>query len=114
CYRCSRSSFVLCILLCRVFHLLLALLSFPPRRSSDLARGLVRLVGGYCNCSDSGPALDLRGGASPGGRPADSDHHFDHLGGSPADRKSTRLNSSHGSISYAVFCLKTKQKSTHE
>src|SRR5207245_11731490 len=25
--------------------------------------------------------------------------------GSPEDRKSTRLNSSHGSISYAVFCL---------
>src|SRR5207245_4986627 len=25
------------------------------------------------------------------------------------DRKSTRLNSSHGSISYAVFCLKKKQ-----
>src|SRR5207245_6553151 len=25
-----------------------------------------------------------------------------------SDRKSTRLNSSHGSISYAVFCLKTK------
>src|SRR5689334_24442579 len=25
---------------------------------------------------------------------------------SPADRKSTRLNSSHSSISYAVFCLK--------
>src|SRR3989337_4534236 len=25
------------------------------------------------------------------------------------DRKSTRLNSSHGSISYAVFCLKTKK-----
>src|SRR6266542_5056243 len=25
-----------------------------------------------------------------------------------ADRKSTRLNSSHGSISYAVFCLKKK------
>src|SRR3989337_3383869 len=24
----------------------------------------------------------------------------------PPDRKSTRLNSSHGSISYAVFCLK--------
>src|SRR5207245_6192755 len=29
------------------------------------------------------------------------------------DRKSTRLNSSHGSISYAVFCLKKKKKSTH-
>src|SRR2546429_7217469 len=29
-----------------------------------------------------------------------------------ADRKSTRLNSSHGYISYAVFCLKKKKKST--
>src|SRR3989337_2196919 len=29
-----------------------------------------------------------------------------------ADRKSTRLNSSHGSISYAVFCLK-KKNDTH-
>src|SRR5207245_10022698 len=27
----------------------------------------------------------------------------------PLDRKSTRLNSSHGSISYAVFCLKKKK-----
>src|SRR3712207_8720358 len=26
----------------------------------------------------------------------------------PADRKSTRLNSSHANISYAVFCLKQK------
>src|SRR5256884_4561233 len=30
----------------------------------------------------------------------------------PADRKSTRLNSSHGYISYAVFCLK-KKKNKH-
>src|SRR2546429_4951274 len=30
------------------------------------------------------------------------------------DRKSTRLNSSHGYISYAVFCLKKKKKSTHQ
>src|SRR4051812_49879105 len=29
------------------------------------------------------------------------------------DRKSTRLNSSHMSISYAVFCLKKKKKHTH-
>src|SRR5437899_6520803 len=29
---------------------------------------------------------------------------------SPADRKSTRLNSSHLGISYAVFCLKKKKK----
>src|SRR5207245_6068589 len=28
------------------------------------------------------------------------------------DRKSTRLNSSHGSISYAVFCLKKKKQPT--
>src|SRR2546429_2122229 len=28
----------------------------------------------------------------------------------PQDRKSTRLNSSHGYISYAVFCLKKKTK----
>src|SRR5689334_23659249 len=28
------------------------------------------------------------------------------------DRKSTRLNSSHSSISYAVFCLKKKKSST--
>src|SRR2546429_1265224 len=28
------------------------------------------------------------------------------------DRKSTRLNSSHGYISYAVFCLKKKKKSS--
>src|SRR5580765_2210303 len=31
-------------------------------------------------------------------------------GGSLRDRKSTRLNSSHPSISYAVFCLKKKRK----
>src|SRR2546422_7030556 len=30
--------------------------------------------------------------------------------GSSLDRKSTRLNSSHGYISYAVFCLKKKKR----
>src|SRR5256885_2580966 len=30
------------------------------------------------------------------------------------DRKSTRLNSSHLVISYAVFCLKKKKKTTHD
>src|SRR3712207_7628823 len=40
--------------------------------------------------------------------------HRDHQDGGaddeqrPADRKSTRLNSSHANISYAVFCLKKK------
>src|SRR2546429_8939331 len=33
-------------------------------------------------------------------------------GRSRLDRKSTRLNSSHGYISYAVFCLKKKKKTT--
>src|SRR5256885_13671529 len=32
-----------------------------------------------------------------------------HLRGPPGDRKSTRLNSSHLVISYAVFCLKKKK-----
>src|SRR2546427_6600436 len=43
------------------------------------------------------------------GAPADDGrvHHRDRGG---ADRKSTRLNSSHSQISYAVFCLKKKKK----
>src|SRR2546427_7422029 len=32
-----------------------------------------------------------------------------HLRGADQDRKSTRLNSSHSQISYAVFCLKKKK-----
>src|SRR5438445_5753918 len=32
------------------------------------------------------------------------------FGGRTSDRKSTRLNSSHANISYAVFCLKKKKK----
>src|SRR5688572_32454186 len=42
------------------------------------------------------------GDAAPVGRR----HHRDDQG----DRKSTRLNSSHSQISYAVFCLKKKKK----
>src|SRR3712207_7961131 len=34
------------------------------------------------------------------------------VGFNPEDRKSTRLNSSHANISYAVFCLKKKKKNT--
>src|SRR2546422_1218020 len=36
-------------------------------------------------------------------------HRLPHRSG-PRDRKSTRLNSSHGYISYAVFCLKKKKE----
>src|SRR5690606_40698601 len=41
-----------------------------------------------------------------------ADHGADQFGdaAAPADRKSTRLNSSHVKISYAVFCLKKKTK----
>src|SRR2546430_13206284 len=33
--------------------------------------------------------------------------------GRSGDRKSTRLNSSHSQISYAVFCLKKKKQTSH-
>src|SRR2546430_12656653 len=36
--------------------------------------------------------------------------HPARLAGAVRDRKSTRLNSSHSQISYAVFCLKKKKK----
>src|SRR5438132_6955130 len=49
------------------------------------------------------PRVGRGGSAAPGGRRA---------GG--ADRKSTRLNSSHTVISYAVFCLKKKNKSMED
>src|SRR3989475_1758208 len=45
----------------------------------------------------------LRGGATD-----------DELATPRRDRKSTRLNSSHSQISYAVFCLKKKKKNQHE
>src|SRR2546427_4314255 len=40
----------------------------------------------------------------------DPDAQSDHRGDVQQDRKSTRLNSSHSQISYAVFCLKKKKK----
>src|SRR2546430_12291730 len=47
---------------------------------------------------------------APRGRVAEGRHPELPLQGSaPEDRKSTRLNSSHSQISYAVFCLKKKK-----
>src|SRR2546430_7633834 len=42
-------------------------------------------------------------------------HPYVHMreGAAQRDRKSTRLNSSHSQISYAVFCLKKKKTLTH-
>src|SRR3712207_8146027 len=39
---------------------------------------------------------------------------LDPAAGEAEDRKSTRLNSSHANISYAVFCLKKKKHKTKE
>src|SRR2546429_7231934 len=52
---------------------------------------------------------------SPAAVPAPKKSRFLPVLGLPAsgDRKSTRLNSSHGYISYAVFCLKKKNKNEH-
>src|SRR5256885_10929556 len=67
---------------------------------------------------------DLGGGA-PGRPVPDGPHHRQAAGAlahrrddaprdrARPDRKSTRLNSSHLVISYAVFCLKKKQNSSH-
>src|SRR5439155_9464516 len=55
---------------------------------------------------------DSRGECATGGRPHDrGGRRRAHRGHEQElDRKSTRLNSSHVAISYAVFCLKKKKK----
>src|SRR5687768_17703264 len=50
----------------------------------------------------------FRSGRRDGGV-GDGRDHRRRRGGQRGDRKSTRLNSSHGYISYAVFCLKKKK-----
>src|SRR2546422_6598797 len=53
---------------------------------------------------------DAEAAGEPRGQ-GQADARRDHLGPyRERDRKSTRLNSSHGYISYAVFCLKKKKK----
>src|SRR5436309_11389685 len=68
------------------------LLSFPTRRSSDLARFSSAPV--PRRPTHDGTALRRCSRGLGGGE----------------DRKSTRLNSSHVKISYAVFCLKKKSQ----
>src|SRR5437867_6979125 len=53
-------------------------------------------------------SADRRARPACGGRHVYRTRHDD--GDLHADRKSTRLNSSHRTISYAVFCLKKKMK----
>src|SRR5205807_9789897 len=64
-----------------------------PRRSADALADAV---------PDAGEQQLPGGGQEAGQRAGD--------GGQGVDRKSTRLNSSHLVISYAVFCLKKKKK----
>src|SRR5207245_7266260 len=91
----------------------------PTRRSSDLVPMQVHLDSGRCSVSRNGAAAGLEGAAVLGGRLLLAFDRCEIHGRRivavaslrPAaapfretDRKSTRLNSSHGSSSYAVFC----------
>src|SRR5207245_9947343 len=91
--------------------------SFPTRRSSDLKTG--RRTGGlavdwarYCKVIATdlakSVAITLQYGSVRWWPIVRIGHQSRRLGTS-LDRKSTRLNSSHGSISYAVICLKKKK-----
>src|SRR2546422_8179250 len=77
----------------------------------------VRAVGSYYLVIDSSPMSDLNSDNSGWWRGPSRIFPRWIRGGKPLrncrlprDRKSTRLNSSHGYISYAVFCLKKKNK----
>src|SRR2546422_6729549 len=70
------------------------------RRQDDAVSDARRAGGPRCRKGESAARRD-RGLPAAGG---------DRYGGDVGDRKSTRLNSSHGYISYAVFCLKKKKK----
>src|SRR5687768_17811184 len=77
----------------------LELHSFPTRRSSDL-----EVINAGVSGDTSAGGLRRLDWALEG----DTAILVVALGGNDGDRKSTRLNSSHGYISYAVFCLKKK------
>src|SRR3712207_7500218 len=69
--------------------------------------------------SDHHPGVDLGGqvlgrslsGGFAGEGDVEAEREPGRGGGRAGDRKSTRLNSSHANISYAVFCLKKKNNS---
>src|SRR5947209_14711513 len=73
---------------------------FPYTTLFRSSRALVR--GGRAHTRRPDREVDAGGCAQP-----PDGHHRAHLRGGE-DRKSTRLNSSHANISYAVFCLKKK------
>src|SRR2546430_5615849 len=82
----------------------------PPRSTPFPYTTLFRSLHEGIPAPGSGPAA---GGGQPRARPA-RDRKGSAMTTAARDRKSTRLNSSHSQISYAVFCLKKKKKTTHE
>src|SRR5690606_40989814 len=90
--------------------------SSPARRSSDLAPASRRLlVEPVHQRADPVRAPDRHRALVPPGHPADARGALGQFAPGPAypaeraDRKSTRLNSSHVKSSYAVFCLNKKR-----
>src|SRR5687768_17909573 len=92
--------------------------SFPTRRSSDLSpafltRGTLQQdarFGAVTSRSRSIPASFSAGRLLHQSPLTDASWFRSAATSTVEDRKSTRLNSSHGYISYAVFCLKKKNK----
>src|SRR5690606_39280013 len=88
-----------------------ALHAFPTRRSSDLgAPGEVIAVEDDAIIVACGQGAVAVTEVQPEGKTPMSGADFVRGYRVRADRKSTRLNSSHVKISYAVFCLKKKTK----
>src|SRR5690606_41671269 len=88
--------------------------SFPTRRSSDLIAtvGLPARRTRYVSVRALAFPADRchHAGGWPGHCDDDAAHHGGRGVALCLDRKSTRLNSSHVKISYAVFCLNKKSK----
>src|SRR5256885_10480123 len=78
---------------------------FPYRRSSDLTRS--RGASRVRSCRHGGGRRGVAWRAALS-QPLDVGELLERRPPLPRDRKSTRLNSSHLVISYAVFCLKKK------
>src|SRR2546421_6416344 len=64
-------------------------------------------------CSTKVSLMNPRGPSSPASRSCTLQPSLTHGTIREGDRKSTRLNSSHDQISYAVFCLKKKKKQAY-
>src|SRR5690348_17964322 len=93
----------------------LVLHSFPTRRSSDLVESGPAFVTRFTLARLDQTLLDkiIDKGLVPATRRllrSESAKSVERIPIAELDRKSTRLNSSHPSISYAVFCLKKKKK----